>query len=221
MTNSRPSPSAGSCRAFLRELEMHVQAHRNGRRVVHVGQCATCRGRLERAVAVASLLRERPPLPARLREPRFLEEIYCAVTEQLVEPEPQMPAGATPGGGQPPLGETLSELYRPMRVPEQAPWPIQDLPELVAEAAGAPGSSRIAPRWLWQRTRAEVLQAVAERRMRLAAFAGAAVLLILSAGWYLAQLNGTSSAPGIVFVRVSEMPSVMHPHAVLRLGGVR
>lgn len=225
--SSRASKPGGSCRTFLREFAQHLDTHRSGRPVAHAQACAACRARLERGAVVAAQLAQRPSLPDRLRQPEFLEEIYGQAVEQMAGRGPGDSAeNGAPAAAEGPLSEVLAELSQPLEVPDRATWPLQELPERLASALSEAESRPATPRWLWQRTRAEVLRAVGERaaprrRFRPGAIAGAAILLILSAGWYLAQMKGTSTGPRIVFVQVTDMPAVMHPSAVLRLGAVR
>ena len=228
---SRASKPGSSCRSFLREFAQHLDEHRNGQPVAHAQECEACRGRLERGAIFAAELAQRPALPDRLRQPEFLEEIYGQAVDYLAgqRPEESVESGSrglSEGPSEGPLSKVLAELSQPVEVPDRAAWPLQQLPERFTDALSEPESRPATPKWLWQRTRAEILRAVGERsaprrRFRPTAIAGAAILLILSAGWYLAQMKGTSTGPRIVFVEVTEMPAVMHPSAVLRLGAVR
>lgn len=226
MSSAASNPN-GSCRSFLREFAEQLDNHRKGRPAAHARECESCQQRLERAAMVASELAERPPVPERLRQPEFLEDIYGQVVEQMAgRGTGDAAATGAPRPAETPLSKVLADIYQPLEVPDQAAWPLQELPGRLAEALPEVDSRPTAPSWLWQRTRAEVLRAVGDRaaprgRFRITAIAGAAILLILSAGWYLAQMKGTSSGPRIVFVQVTEMPAVMHPSAVLRLGAVR
>lgn len=206
------SPILGpECRAFLRRLEEHAAEVRGGGAVRgHAVECSPCRERLRAANVLAAMLRQRPASPPALQAPAFFEGIH----QQLVETF----EATTPG-----LGSALRNGI-PGAAPAALPWPAAALvTPLESALREQPGR---APDWMWARVRAGVRSLVAPRNAsgssrRRAGVLAASIALFALLGWKIGTRQGTSDELQIVFVPVADMPSVLHPTAVLRHGVLR
>lgn len=195
--------TGSSCRAFLRAIEAHAAA---AGEPPHAGECAACARRLAFARGMAGALRVRPEVPDALRDPAFLEGVYERALADLE------------GAATDRLGFDLGAELRDIPVPQDLPWPLQDLQHRdLAGALGAPSSS--APPWLWRNVRQEITvtddaSAVRSRRVARGVFAGAGVRrLVLAAslaivaliGWRVGGSEGTPAELAIVFVPATEL----------------
>jgi hypothetical protein len=199
------SSSRAACLEFLRHIEEHsVSAREAGVLPSHALGCAACAGHLRIACSLGAHLRVPPPIPADLRSPQFVEQIH----ERVV-------AALTADG----LGASIVGSLQSVRAPASMPWPLQKTEEGVAHQLR--GASARAPGWVRQlvlnRTRRSSRRAVIGRGVTAAAM----VVLLAILGWRSGHTEGTPSEFQFVIVPVPEMPSVHHPTAVLRLGGVR
>lgn len=199
------------CRAFLRQLGDHVAAVRAGSAVDHVDACPLCASRLRLACRLGQQLARPPELPARLRHPAFLEEVQ----ETLVEQAEQSP-----------LGRALLPYLERVPVPDSIPWPDQCVGQEAVEQ-GLVETTSSPPSWLWTRVRNQVLAERSARRrpivialLRSRWVAAAAAIFLAWLGIELST-HGTRPQPEIVFVTVTELPSLQHPAMVLRHGAGR
>jgi hypothetical protein len=200
--------STPSCLQFLRELERHAAVRRaSGPLPQHAQACADCARHLDFALFVAAPLRIRPAVPAALHSERFFEGILEHTASTMAD------SG---------FGQVLADALRKVPAPSETPWPLQ-APHASKIDGLLRAPARRVPGWLMQNARSRVAVAASSRwtsRRRLLVLA-ATIAVLAVFGWQRGRSNGTPTDVQIVFVPVTEMPSVLYPAAVLRQGGIR
>lgn len=220
---SSSSPLQAECRAFLREGLPEAGLSNAGQSKAglskasaldsHVASCAFCSARRAAKHRLAALQTVRPPVPAALRDPAFLDRIRARIVEQCEAA---------------PLGVALDQAM-PVEVPaavgQTFPAELLDgeLPRRILPLSVGPTSataSTTAEALVWSRVRKGVMRELQQRhRHRLArgvALAGVAAAAILAT---MLGTEGTRQAPAIVILDVTTMPAVdFSPMAVIRHG---
>ncbi len=215
-----------ACRTFLRDLGIHVAEPTGGAGAgSHADACASCAERLRAARAHAAWLRQRPAVPAALRERDLFEAVLARASDEAE-------AG--------PIGRLLHE-HLPVTAEREHPWPVpcaDGEAEPGAPADAAPTAvppmavdSASVPAWVWQRVKAEILAEVGSTRRvglpvrrrasRAMTLAGGLVLVaagaVISASLFLGQPG--EPEPEIVMRRLPAAPLVDYsPTAILRHG---
>ena len=205
---SSQSPLQAACRAFLREGLPEASALDS-----HVASCAFCSARRAAKQRLAALQAIRPPVPAALRDPAFLDRIRVGIVEQCEATR---------------LGAALEQgmsVEVPAAVDQTFPAKLltSELPRRILPLAGGPTAetaSAAAEALVWSRVRMGVMREIQHRhRHRLArgvALAGVAAAAILAA---MLGSDGTRQVPAIVIMDVTTLPAVdFSPMAVLRHG---
>lgn len=210
--SSQP-PLQAACRAFLREGLPESGLPESSALDSHVASCGFCSARRAAKHRLAALQTVRPPVPAALRDPAFLDRIRARIVEQCeaaplgVALEQAMPVEVPAAVGQTFPAELLAgEL--PRRI----------LPLSAGHTSAAASSAGEA--LVWSRVRKGVMRELQQRhRHRLArgvALAGVAAVAILAT---MLGTDGTRQAPAIVIMDVTTMPAVdFSPMAVIRHG---
>ncbi len=210
---SAPSPLQPECRAFLREGLPDAGLSKAAALDSHVASCAFCSARRTAKRHLAALQTVRPPVPAALHDPAFLDRIRARIVEQCEAA---------------PLGVALQQGM-PVEVPAAVgqTFPAEllagDLPRRILPLAGGTNPeapSAAAEALVWSRVREGVMREVQHRhRHRLArgvALAGIAAAAILAA---MLGTDGTRQVPAIVIMDVTTLPAVdFSPMAVIRHG---
>jgi hypothetical protein len=211
------------CLAFLRDLGQLVASAEMRLAESHAMGCESCRLRLGTAMRLADALRLKPPVPARLRSPQFLESVHESVVRDFERVDGAEEAFAR-------------AVLQPLPAPE---FSVADCLEQTGRGRADSGSDRNpirdlvpgtspAPSWLWFSVRDEIRRDLRARRrsasrarraaLALSVLTAASVLLIAR----ITLSKGTPDVPEIVFLDGKDMPLIeLSPVAVLRNGGVR
>lgn len=220
---SSQSPLQAACRAFLREGLPEASALDS-----HVASCAFCSARRAAKQRLAALQAVRPPVPAALRAPAFLDRIRAGIVEQCEA----SPLGAAleqgmsvevPAAVDQTFPAELLTGELPRRILPLTVGPTSEAGSSGAGSSGAGSSeaaSAAAEALVWSRVRRGVMREIQHRhRHRLArgvAWAGVAAAAILVA---MLGSDGTRQAPAIVIMDVTTLPAVdFSPMAVIRHG---
>jgi hypothetical protein len=201
MSDPQPSPEPRAlgplCREVLRDPSLDFSDAPELR--AHVEQCSVCRARMTLRRGLAAELRRRPAVPAELRRLSFVEGIHERVVEHaeasahgrwLAAGMPVVDAAATVQAATPLLESPLMES-RVSRDLVTSPPPL---------SAGA-----------WSRVRSSILQTIeadsaraSGRIWKIGLGCAAAAAIVCAA----LLVEGTRTAPNIVFVDLEHVPGV-------------